>query len=63
MVWATRGLVSGDMTALQKLARGGTATEAQVKRLKMRGFIRNSLRGKPQVTFLGHIALFMKRFG
>lgn len=60
--WATRGLSAGDLTALRSLARGGSAAEPQITRLKKRGFIKDTVNEKhPSLTLPGRLALIIKR--
>ncbi len=60
--WATRGLRSGDLTALAALANcGPTPNNSSAERLRQRQFIRVNANGRASVTLRGHFALVIRR--
>ena len=62
-MWATRGLRSGDLTALASVAYGARPSDGElVGRLEQRSFARKRRDGSIGITLHGRLALLIKRF-
>ncbi len=60
--WATRGLRSGDLTALAALANNGPRpNNGCAERLRQRGFISLDANGQASVTLRGQLPLLIRR--